>query len=120
MFFKVNNLKDLQDAMESLCEFLLGNEIPMESIFDSKLVVSELMSNVLKHSDGIASLHTEIKDGLINLKIMSTSSYVLPEKSVCSDVFSEHGRGLFLVDSVCHTRTQTSDGEIVVTLAIKK
>ena len=120
MFFKVNNLKDLQDAMENLCEFLLRSEIPMESIFDSKLVVSELIGNVLKHSDGMASLHTEVKDGLINLKIASTKPYVLPEKSVCSDVFSEHGRGLFLVDSVCLTRSQTADGDILVTLAIKK
>ena len=120
MFFKVNDLKDLQEAMERLCEHLLRFEIPMESIFDSKLVVSELVGNVLKHSDGIASLHTEVKDGLINLKITSTKPYLLPEKSVCSDVFSEHGRGLFLVDSVCLTRTQTSDGEILVTLKVKK
>lgn len=120
MFVKVNDLKDLQKAMESLCEFLLRSEIPTESIFDSKLVVSELIGNVLKHSDGMASLHTEIKDGLINLKITSTVPYILPEKSVCSDVLSEHGRGLFLVDSVCLTRNQTSEGEILVTLAIKK
>ncbi len=120
MFFKVNDLKDLQDAMESLCEFLLRSEIPTESIFDSKLVVSELVGNVLKHTDGIASLHTEIKDGLINLRITSTKPYVLPERGVCSDVYSEHGRGLFLVDSVCFTRTQTPDGEILVTVAIKK
>ena len=55
MFFKVNNLKDLQEGMERLCEFLLQSDIPAESIFDSKLVVSELIGNVLKHSDGIAS-----------------------------------------------------------------
>lgn len=120
MFLKVNNLKDLQEAMERLCDFLLLSQIPQESIFDSKLVVSELVGNVLKHSDGIASLHTEVKDGLINLKITSSKPYVLPEKSVCSDVFSEHGRGLFLVDRVCLTRSQTSDGEIIVTLAVKK
>ena len=106
--------------MESLCDFLLRFQIPSESIFDSKLVVSELIVNILKHSEGMASLHTEVKDGLINLKITSTNPYVLPEKSVCSDVFAEHGRGLFLVDSVCLTRTQTPDGEILVTLAIKK
>ena len=120
MFYKVNDLQDLQETMEQLCEFLLRAQIPQESIFDSKLVVSELIGNVLKHSEGMASLHTEVKDGLISLKITSTKPYVLPEKSVCSDVFSEHGRGLFLVDSVCLTRTQTPDGEILVTLAIKK
>ena len=120
MLFKVTDLKDLRDAMEQLCDFLLLSQIPTESIFDSKLVVSELVGNVLKHSEGKASFHTEVKDGLINLKITSTKPYVMPEKSVCSDVFSEHGRGLFLVDSVCLTRTQNQDGEILVTIAIKK
>ena len=120
MFFKITNLKDLQTGMEQLCEFLFREQIPSDSIFDSKLVVSELVGNVLKHSDGIAALHTEIKDGFISLKIVSTKPYVLPEKSVCSDVYSEHGRGLFLVDSVCQTRSQTEEGDIIVTIAIKK
>ena len=118
MFFKVNNLKDLQEGMERLCEFLLQSDIPAESIFDSKLVVSELIGNVLKHSDGIASLHTEVKDGLINLKITSTKSYVMPEKSACSDVFSEHGRGLFLVDTLSVQRMQTPDGGVLVVIEL--
>ena len=44
---------------------------------------------------------------------------MLPEKGICSDVYAENGRGLFLVDSVCQTRSQTKDGEIHVTIAIK-
>lgn len=120
MFFKITNLKDLQTGMEQLCDFLFRAQIPTDSIFDSKLVVSELVGNVLKHSGGIASLHTEIEDGFITLKIVSTKPYVLPEKSICSDVYSEHGRGLFLVDSVCQTRRQTAEGDIIVTIAVKR
>ena len=114
MFVEVKNLMALQDAMERLCEFLLQSEIPEGNVFDSKLVVSELIGNVLKHSEGIASLESEIKDGFIRIKINSTSAFTPPEKSVCSDVYAEHGRGLFLVDSVCIERIMTEEGGILV------
>jgi anti-sigma regulatory factor (Ser/Thr protein kinase) len=110
----------MQTEIEKLCEFLFREQIPSDSIFDSKLVASELVANVIKHSGGIASLHTEVRDGAIHLKIVSSNPYPLPEKGVCSDVYAENGRGLFLVDSVCQTRTQTPDGEILVSIAVKE
>ena len=119
MFITVSNLKDMQTEMEKLCEFLFREQVPTDSIFDSKLVVSELVGNIIKHSGGIATLHTEVKDGVICLKIISSNPYLLPKKGVCSDVYSENGRGLFLVDSVCQTRTQNEKGEIFVSIAVK-
>ena len=119
MFLKITNLKEMQSEMERLCEFLFREQIPRDSVFDSKLVVSELVGNIIKHSGGTASLYTEVKDGVIALKILSSNPYMLPEKGVCSDVYAENGRGLFLVDSVCQTRSQTKDGEIHITIAVK-
>lgn len=119
MILKFSNLKEMQAEMERLCEFLFREQIPSDSIFDSKLVVSELVGNIIKHSGATASLHTEVKDGIITLKILSSNPYFLPEKGVCSDVYAESGRGLFLVDSICQTRTQNEKGEIQVTIAVK-
>lgn len=119
MFVKISNLKEMQAEMERLCEFLFREQIPTDSVFDSKLVVSELVGNIIKHSGGTASLRMEVKDGIITVKILSSNPYFLPEKGVCSDVYAENGRGLFLVDSVCQTRTQTENGEIHVTIAVK-
>ena len=119
MFIKVDNFIALQTAMERLCEFLQNRNVPQENVFDSKLVVSELVGNVLKHSRGVATLESEVADGLISIKVSSSTVFIPPEKSVCSDVYAEHGRGLFLVDSVCESRTTTDKGEILVTIKIR-
>ncbi len=119
MFIVVKNLTDLQDAMSRLCEFLEEWDVPKDNIFDSKLVVSELVSNALKYSQGVATFESEIKDGFIRIKVGSTLAFTPPERSVCSDVYAEHGRGLFLVDSVCENRTTTEKGEILVTIKIR-
>ena len=56
MFFEVKNFQALRRAMKRLSEYLEESDIPEENVFDSKLVVSELVGNVLRHSDGVASL----------------------------------------------------------------
>lgn len=119
MLIVVKNLTDLQDAIARLCDFLETWDVPKDNIFDSKLVVSELVSNALKHTKGVASFESEVKDGFIRIKVGSTIAFSPPEKSVCSDVYAEHGRGLFLVDSVCENRTTTDKGEILVTIKIR-
>ena len=119
MFVVVEKLTDLQDALDRLCGFLQDREVPFEHVFDSKLVVSELVANALMHSKAVASFESEVQDGFIRIKVSSSVKFVLPEKSVCSNVYAEHGRGLYLVDSVCESRTTTEPGEILVTIKIK-
>jgi anti-sigma regulatory factor (Ser/Thr protein kinase) len=119
VFVVVKKLTDLQDALDRLCGFLQDSEVPFENVFDSKLVVSELVTNALTHSKAVASFESEVVDGFIRIKVSSSVKFVLPEKSVCSDVYAEHGRGLYLVDSVCESRTMTEQGEILITIKIK-
>lgn len=119
MVVVVENLSDLQGAIARLCEFLKEWNVPKDNIFDSKLVVSELVSNALKHTKGVASFESEVQDGFVRIKVSSSVAFAPPEKSVCSDVYAEQGRGLFLIDSVCANRTTTEKGEIVVTIKIQ-
>ena len=119
MFFEVKNQKSLDTALVALCQYLTENGVPHGSIFDSKLVVSELVGNVLRHSDGVATLHGGIKDGFVELKVLSTVFYRPPENSRCSDVYAESGRGLFIVDNVCAERIFTDDGGIQVRIKIQ-
>lgn len=118
MFIEVKNYEALQEAMKRLCEFLAESEVPEDNVFDSKLVVSELVGNILRHSDGVAFLESEIRGEFIELKIHSSVSFCPPEESRCSDVFAESGRGLFIVDSVCTERSFTEDGSIKVLIKI--
>lgn len=119
MLVVVKNLTDLQDAIDRLCEFLEEREVAYDNVFDSKLVVSELVSNALKHSKGVATFESEVTDGLIKIKVSSSVAFTPPQKSFCSDVYAEHGRGLFLVDSVCESRTTNEKGEILVTIKVR-
>lgn len=118
MFIEVKNYETLREALKRLCDFLAESDVPEDSVFDSKLVASELVSNILRHSDGVASLEGEIRGEFIELKIHSSARFCPPEQSRCSDVLAESGRGLFIVDSVCAERSFTEDGSIRVLIKI--
>ncbi|MBP3434030.1 MAG: hypothetical protein J6K50_02030, partial [Clostridia bacterium] len=62
MIFEVKNYAAMQDAISQFCRFLVSENVSSESVFDSRLVANELVSNVLRHSDGEAKLHGEVKD----------------------------------------------------------
>ena len=118
MFFEVKNFQALRRAMKRLSEYLEESDIPEENVFDSKLVVSELVGNVLRHSDGVASLEGEIQGEFIELKVHSSVCFCPPDESRCPDVLAESGRGRFIVDNVCAERTFTEDGCIRVRIRI--
>ena len=85
----------------------------MESIFDCKLVLYELLGNVLKHGNGRAELRCAVEEEFVELQISSKGTLSLPRHTPCADVYAENGRGLFLVESVCFERTITEDGILV-------
>ena len=120
MFFDVENHATLQRAVNALCDFLIEQNVPSDDIFDSKLVACELLGNVLRHKKGIARLCGEIKDGFVELKILSSSPFYPKEKQPCAEVYSEHDRGLFLVRSVCEERVFVDEDGIRVLIKISK
>ena len=116
MVFEIENYLALREAMERFCEFLLAEQVDKERVFDSKLAVYELIGNVLKHSGGSAQLHGEVENGLVKLKIVASKPFCPPTQTMCADVLSEHGRGLFLVDKLCEERIFTAQGELIITI----
>lgn len=122
MIFEIENYQTLRRAVEEFCAFLTQEKVPAGSIFDSKLAVYELLGNVLQHSGGSAKLHGGIANGYVELKILADRTFCPPPKTetrVCADTYSEHGRGLYLVDSVCEERFMTDDGGIFIKIKIK-
>ena len=119
MFLEVQSCEALQSVMDRVTQFLTERKIPEDRIFDGKLVVCELVSNVFKHgTGGTASVSVSVADGFIQMKIGSNDGYRPPSSSKCADVLSEHGRGLFLIDNVCAERKYMPDGSIVVLIKI--
>ena len=118
MIFEIENYQTLKRAVEELCDFLFENDVPVDRVFDSKLALYELLGNVLKHSGGSAKLQSGLANGFVELKILAERAFNPPDTIECSDVYSEHGRGLFLVDSVCAERISHEDGSIVIKIKI--
>ena len=114
MELTVKDYQTMRDALARLCEYFSENQVPRESLFTSRLVASELVGNVLRHSMGEARIRGEVKEGYVELVVFSSVHFVPPKKSVCAEVLSEHGRGLFIVDKVCEERSLTEDGGILV------
>lgn len=119
MTYEIENYELLRHATEEFCGFLSDANVPMERIFDSRLVVYELLGNVLKHSNGKASLRYTITDGFVEVKILASVPYEPPKCPKCADVYAESGRGIFLVDSICHERVLTEDGVLIVRIKIE-
>lgn len=110
---EVKTVESLQDLAEKMERFLVQKMVAPERVFDCRLVVNELIGNVFRHSQGVARLRVEIKNGFVELHVFSTVAYIPPKTSRCSGVDAEGGRGLYLVDSVCDERI-LADGGILV------
>lgn len=118
MVFEIVSYESLKRAVDDFCAFLFSKNIPDDRIFDSRLAAFELLGNVLKHSEGGAKFSATVEEEHIELKILGANRYCPPEKGTCAEVYSEHGRGLYLVDSVCAERIVTEDGGILVRIKI--
>lgn len=120
MIFEIDNYLSLREAMENLSRFLAESDVPDERVFDTRLVVSELVGNVLRHAKTTATLGVEIVGGFLEMYVQSDVPFMPPTVSKKVEVFSESGRGLFLVDSISEERCCTKDGQIRVRIKISK
>ena len=118
MIFKIDDYLSLRDALENVNRLLEESDVPAERVFDARLVVSELVGNVLRHAKTTATLGVEIGGGFVELLVRSELPFIPPTVSKKAEVFAESGRGLFLVDSVSEERSSTTDGGIRVRIKI--
>ncbi|MBQ8374147.1 MAG: ATP-binding protein [Clostridia bacterium] len=112
MRYQIKSYTELQNATKAICDLLAQSRVPGDRIFDCKLVVNELVGNILKHSSGVATLDCFVKSKSVEILVLSSAQFYPPAESRCSDVFAEGGRGLYLVDSVVSERSVTDEGAI--------
>lgn len=115
MKYEVSDLQTLRAALDGFCSYLKMCDISEESLFDSRLVVSELAGNVLKHTRSSAVVEGELVNGKIEVEVRSETPFRPPVRSALPEsVYAENGRGLFLVDCVSEKRFFTPEGGIRV------
>ena len=117
---EIGTFEQLHIALRELSSLLLQAGACEEGVFKSKLIVSELVSNVLQHAEqGRANVSCAVYGERANITVRCTPAYSPPAESVCADVYSESGRGLFLVKSYSETCSVLKDGAIYVEVKIK-
>ncbi len=120
MYFEIDDYNALTEALHQMCVNFSREDVPEEAVFDSKLVACELVSNALRHGGGRAYFRATLDKDVIRLNVQCSLGYRPPEKCCCSEVSSETGRGLFLVDSVCESRDYDEREGIRVVIRIHK
>ncbi len=119
MQFDIKTYTDFKAAVDSLCAFWLTENIPEEQVFDGKLILHELVGNVLQHAGCGARLRAELTKDSIQIALRGEIPYQPPEEGSCPPCFAERGRGLYLIDRLAE-RTFTEEGEILVRIRIVK
>ena len=114
MIFEIDDYLALHKAMENVRRFLVEHDVPDERVFDARLVMSELVGNVLKHAKTSATLGVEISDGFVEMRVRSDIPFVPPTVSKKAELLAESGRGLFLVDCVSEERSSTQGAQRAV------
>ena len=117
MRYDIYDYDSVKAAIEDACNFLSGCEISTDKVFDSKLVLHELLGNELQYAGGRAVVEVELIESYIQITLQSEKPYAAP-KGKCPSTDAERGRGLYLIDSVCAERTCTKEGAIVIKISI--
>ena len=115
MRFEIENFSALKGALLKVCAEMGG--LPENVLFDCKLVIDELVSNVLRHGGGRAFLSVERRE-VIRISVRGERDFRPPEKSTLSPPDAECGRGLYLVDAVASSRTYSESDGITVIIPI--
>lgn len=120
MYFEIDDYNALKAALDTLCTGLLQQNVPKETVFDSKLVANELLSNALRHGGGKAFFNADVDGDTISLSVRSLHSFRPPDESILAGLESENGRGLYLVDRIAETRGYSEDKGTCVIIRIRK
>lgn len=100
-------------ARRSISEFLGRNNL-LALVDDAELLVSELVTNAVKHSSGDIGLSVSCDDDYLHIEVRDKSRIGIPEVHVVGPT-DETGRGLALVEHIA-TRwgwTKGRSGKVV-------
>ncbi|MBQ8428317.1 MAG: ATP-binding protein [Clostridia bacterium] len=108
--YAIHDNLSLSRALKAMHLDLLQEELDERCFFHCKLVFSELASNAAKHTKEGGSIRLEVFEEWVEITLTCKQPLPLPERSSCSSVYEESGRGLYLIDSVCQSRERTENG----------
>ncbi len=117
--FKVSDLTKMNEMLASFCEELRERNVCDDTVFESRLVSCELLSNVLRHGGIEAEFNCKLVGNRIEITVASAQFGAINPNPKLPDVFAESGRGLYIVRTLCKGDISINGGEIKVVLQNK-
>lgn len=118
MYFEVDNYKALREAIARMCDALKRDSVSEDAVFNCRLIANELLVNALQYGGGSAVFSARRDGNRLRISVRSARGFCPPAVTVCSDVESERGRGLFLVDALSETRIYNEHEGICVVIRL--
>lgn len=112
--FRVDDLKQMSERLKNFAESLRGFGVAEEDVFASRLVSSELLSNVLLHGGESADFECGVEDGRICIQVFSASFCGVNLNPPPPDVLAETGRGMYIVRCLCFGEIERNEDGIKV------
>lgn len=98
--FEVDNLKSMNAKISVFADFLKSRDIADEDVFLSRLVSSELISNVIRHGGDTAEFKGELLVDKISITVTAASQADICLNPAMPGVLAESGRGLYIINAV--------------------
>lgn len=118
--FEIDDLSMMGQNVKIFTRYLEEGGADADTVFDSKLVISELVTNVLRHCGCAARFTGEFVGGIVTITVNSaqpTGKIAIP---TLPDVLSEGGRGLYIINAVSDGNVEIDGGSVTVRLKSKQ
>ena len=94
----------------AFADFLKAQQIADEDVFLSRLVSCELLSNVIRHGGECAEFKGELLVDKISITVTARSQENINLNPAMPDIFSEGGRGLYIINAVSMNGIEQGEG----------
>jgi anti-sigma regulatory factor (Ser/Thr protein kinase) len=117
--FEVDNLTNMNVALQDFLNYLTQKNVSEDEIFDCRLVSCELITNVIRHCGETAYFKGDLRGHKVFISVSSKNSGDVHLKADLPDVFSESGRGLYIINAICDGNMKVKGNEIKVAITLK-
>jgi anti-sigma regulatory factor (Ser/Thr protein kinase) len=117
--FEVDNLINMNVALQDFLNYLSDKNVSEDEMFDCRLVSCELITNVIRHCGETAHFKGGMRGSKVLISVSSKNSGGVDIKPILPDVFSESGRGLYIINNICDGDVKVVGNEIRVAIKVK-
>lgn len=120
--FASANMNEARRARREVVECLRAYGSPQSDFNSAELICGELIANAVEHAPGRVTVELECSPACAVLIVFDDGPWFAINPTLPIDNFTEHGRGLFLVQSLSNSVHVDCDGnagkKVVVHLSI--